>query len=178
MLVRIYDRLYTLNRINVQAVHLIFTASVIHAYNACTGIPEDRDAAAADLEVCCNALRAMGQSFKNATRAHEVIIYLKVELLNRRRAKGKRTQTAIHATAQEAAAKRQHISETTTEKITSTLNQPAIDTSPMNEWAYLKFDTSPQGEPFFGDDTEFDPLFWANFTTVDAGGSAGWFPNE
>jgi hypothetical protein len=76
-LLRIFDRLYTLRRINVQAVHLIFTASLIHVYDACSFSGSDaRDSAAAELEICCYALREMGQQFKNAIRALEVIFYI------------------------------------------------------------------------------------------------------
>ena len=34
-LVQTYRRLYSLRRINVQAVHLVFTATLIHVFTAC-----------------------------------------------------------------------------------------------------------------------------------------------
>ena len=170
-LIRIYDRLYTLNRCNVQMVHLIFTTTVIHVYNACTGLPEDRDSAAQDLEVCCDALRTIGQSFKSANRAHEVIIYLKFELLNRRKANAKRPQPASSHLAEETSLKRHRASG---ESETAAPSQPSLDQSPMNEWAYLNFEPSPLGNPFPADEAELDPLFWANFATVDASDDNSW----
>jgi hypothetical protein len=95
-LIRIFDRLYTLRRICVQAVHMIFTASLIHVFNACGKSNSDvSNSAAAQLEICCYALREMGQQFKHATRALNVTIYLKGELLQRLQSSDKRPLSVI-----------------------------------------------------------------------------------
>lgn len=81
-LVTIYRRLYTARRINIQAVHLIFTASLIHVCNACgSAEPQEKTAAWRDLEVCCQALAEIGQGYKNATRGLEVVKAIQSELL-------------------------------------------------------------------------------------------------
>lgn len=86
-LLKIYRRLYTFRRVNIHAVHLIFTASLIHVYNAC-GSPEHRAQTTAwgDLEVCSQALAEIGQGYSNATRAREVVMNIKSELLRWNRA--------------------------------------------------------------------------------------------
>jgi hypothetical protein len=91
-LLQIYRRLYSFRRINIQAVHLIFTASLIHVLNACEATePSLKNSAWKDLEVCCQALTEMGKGYKNATRALEVISGIKNELLKATRESTKRT---------------------------------------------------------------------------------------
>jgi hypothetical protein len=86
-----YRRLYGFRRINIQAVHLIFTASLIHVLNACQATePSLKNSAWNDLEVCCQALTEMGQGYKNATRALEVVNGIKGELLKVTRENAKR----------------------------------------------------------------------------------------
>ncbi|KAF2799540.1 hypothetical protein K505DRAFT_196071, partial [Melanomma pulvis-pyrius CBS 109.77] len=73
-LLQIYRRLYSFRRINIQAVHLVFTASLIHVLNACEATePTLKNSAWKDLEVCCQALMEMGKGYKNASRALEVV---------------------------------------------------------------------------------------------------------
>lgn len=63
-IIRIYDRLWTLRRINIQAIHHMFTACMVHLYIACTsGSKETHALAVADFEVCCNAIKDTAQSF-------------------------------------------------------------------------------------------------------------------
>lgn len=79
---KIFREQHTLRQTNVQLVHLVFTTSIIHAYNACLS-PSRRPKVAGgydaldDLQVCCQALRDMSQSWENAARALEVIICIK-----------------------------------------------------------------------------------------------------
>lgn len=89
---KIFNRQYTLNKTNVQMVHLVFTASLIHVYNACITIISnmtpshtigDVRQAMDNLQMCCQALRDMGSAWQNSTRALEVIICIKQEWQSR-----------------------------------------------------------------------------------------------
>lgn len=63
-IIRMYDRLWTLRRINIQFIHPMFTAAMVHLYVACTASSHNQEvftAAISDLEICCNALRDVGQ---------------------------------------------------------------------------------------------------------------------
>ena len=63
-LVLIYDRLWTLRRINIQSIHHMFTACMVHLYIACTsGSQETHALAVTDFEVCCNAIKDTAQSY-------------------------------------------------------------------------------------------------------------------
>jgi hypothetical protein len=94
-LLTIYRRLYTVRRVNIQAVHLIFTASLIHVCNACSSVdPQTQTATWQDLEVCCQALEEIGQGYKNAIRGLEVVKSVKSELLRWGKAHSKRGSTA------------------------------------------------------------------------------------
>jgi hypothetical protein len=91
-LLQIYRRLYGLRRINIQAVHLIFTASLIHVLNACEAAePSLRNSAWRDLEVCLQALSELGKGFQSATRALDVVNGIKNELLKASRVGAKRS---------------------------------------------------------------------------------------
>ncbi|KAF2009748.1 hypothetical protein BU24DRAFT_312985, partial [Aaosphaeria arxii CBS 175.79] len=69
-LLQIYRRLYSFRRINIQVVHLIFTASLVHVLNACEAVePSLRNSAWKDLEVCQQALSELSKGYKSATRA-------------------------------------------------------------------------------------------------------------
>lgn len=90
-LLQIYRRLYGLRRINVQAVHLIFTVTLIHVFTACGATDQTRsDIAWKNLEICSQALSEIGLAYRNAARALEVIMGMKSELLRRSRSKTKR----------------------------------------------------------------------------------------
>jgi hypothetical protein len=83
-LIQTYRRLYSLRRINVQAVHLVFTASLIHVFTACAATDLTRSNTAwKNLEICCQALSELGLAFKSASRALEVIMGIKSDLLRR-----------------------------------------------------------------------------------------------
>jgi hypothetical protein len=95
-LVRLYRKQHTLRRTNVQIVHLLFTASLIHIYNTCTSTGEEAQKALSDLQFCCQALTEIGQAYKNSTRALEVLICIKPEWQSKAYAKRlKRTGSAI-----------------------------------------------------------------------------------
>ncbi|POS74199.1 hypothetical protein DHEL01_v207406 [Diaporthe helianthi] len=85
---RCYRKQYTLRHTNVQIVHLIFTASLVHVYNACTcsSSPHESQTPAVavavaldDLQSCCQALGEIGEYYGNATRALDVVILVKRE---------------------------------------------------------------------------------------------------
>lgn len=64
---RLYSRLWTLRRMNIQFIHPMFTASMVHLYIACTSNNREVYAAAvADLKDCCNALKEVAQYFELA----------------------------------------------------------------------------------------------------------------
>ncbi|KAH7083507.1 hypothetical protein BKA63DRAFT_584879 [Paraphoma chrysanthemicola] len=80
MLVRIletYRRQHTLRRVNVQMVHLVFTASLTYVFETCTSTGTRLQTAMTSLQVCTQALTEIGQAFRNATRALELIICIK-----------------------------------------------------------------------------------------------------
>lgn len=90
-LIQTYRRLYSLRRINVQAVHLVFTATLIHVFTACAATdPSRSNTAWKNLEVCCQALSELGLAFRSASRALEVIMGIKSDLLRRSKSNVKR----------------------------------------------------------------------------------------
>lgn len=76
---RCYRKQYYLKYTNVQIVHLIFTASLVHVYNACTCSPQESQEALEDLQFCCQSLGEIGECYGNATRALDVVILVKRE---------------------------------------------------------------------------------------------------
>lgn len=76
---RCYREQYSLKYTNVQIVHLIFTASLVHVYNACTCSPQESQVASEDLQFCCQSLGEIGGYYGNATRALDVVILVKRE---------------------------------------------------------------------------------------------------
>lgn len=80
-LVQKIRRHFSLRRINIQTVHHIFTAMLVHVHNAC--LSEDyqlRNASYRHLEICSQALAEIGQAYKNALRALEIITSIKSDL--------------------------------------------------------------------------------------------------
>lgn len=67
-IVVIYKRLWTLRRINIQGIHPMFTAAMVHLYVASTSKCFDEFAVAvSDLEQCCEAVKDASQAFELAT---------------------------------------------------------------------------------------------------------------
>lgn len=99
-LLKIYRKQHTLRQTNVQIVHLVFTASLIHIYNTCTSTGRESEKAMADLQFCCQSLSEIGQAYKNSTRALEVIICIKREWQNKARTvRLKRPGSLLNGTA-------------------------------------------------------------------------------
>ncbi|CAI7677390.1 unnamed protein product [Penicillium discolor] len=79
-------RHFSLRRVNIQTVHLIFTAMLVHTQSAFLSPDfQMRDTARRQLEICSQALGEIGQAYKNALRALEVITSIKSELLRHER---------------------------------------------------------------------------------------------
>ncbi|KNG48363.1 hypothetical protein TW65_04885 [Stemphylium lycopersici] len=137
-LLQIYRRLFNFRRINIQAVHLIFTASLIHALNACqaTTDPSLRNYAWNDLETCQQALSEMSTGFQSAARALQVVNGIKSELLTATR-KGVKRSAYFGATMNEGelSKKRQRPDgsqrsvSTFTESVDTAQDQPILDPS-------------------------------------------------
>jgi hypothetical protein len=76
-LLQMYQRLYTLRRINITAVHITFTTALVHLFEACNTQYSSSATRHESLQTCCQALSKMGQAYKSASRALEVITCIK-----------------------------------------------------------------------------------------------------
>ena len=146
-LLQTYRRLYGLRRINIQAVHLIFTASLIHVLNACGAAePSLRNSAWKDLEACQQALSELGKGFQSAMRALEVVNSIKTELLKATRKSAKRSAPNVTSVDDEdTATKRRRSSLATTYDI-----------------------DAAQEDTILSPSTNFiDSIFWSELTSLD-----------
>ncbi|KAE8345041.1 hypothetical protein BDV24DRAFT_171008 [Aspergillus arachidicola] len=85
-LIQAMRRNFSLRRVNIHIVHLIFTAMLVHVHNAYLSFDcQIRETAHRQLEICSQALGEIGQAYKNALRALEVIMSIKSDLLRRER---------------------------------------------------------------------------------------------
>lgn len=74
LLLQIYKQWWSLRRMNIQGVHTIFSAALVHLHVACTSETESvRDLAVADLSICCEALSDLSRAFRSAIRALETL---------------------------------------------------------------------------------------------------------
>lgn len=63
-IVGIYKHLWSLRRINIQGIHPMFTAAMVHLYIACTSKGhEEFNAAISDLDICCEAMKDVSKAF-------------------------------------------------------------------------------------------------------------------
>ncbi|KAK2754287.1 hypothetical protein FQN54_007167 [Arachnomyces sp. PD_36] len=70
LFLQLYKQWWSLRRMNIQGVHTIFSAALIHLHVACTSETESiRDLAVADLGLCCEALSDLSRAFGSAVRA-------------------------------------------------------------------------------------------------------------
>ncbi|KAI7554627.1 hypothetical protein KC331_g416 [Hortaea werneckii] len=73
-----YKRHYSLRRINVQVVHIAFTAALILVYAIVSGIKGDfSDDLKVNVDTCCEALAELGETFANANRALDILLAVK-----------------------------------------------------------------------------------------------------
>jgi hypothetical protein len=78
-ILRLYRDRYGLRRLHHQMVHVAMTAAMIHVYQLCvtsSGTPENQKAQTSFL-TCIQALGEMGQTFKSASRALDVVTSLR-----------------------------------------------------------------------------------------------------
>ncbi|KIX00874.1 uncharacterized protein Z518_09939 [Rhinocladiella mackenziei CBS 650.93] len=167
-LVHLYRRLYGLRRINVQAVHLIFTATLVHVFTACGALDQSRSENAwKNLEICCQALSEMGLVFKNAARALEVVMGIKSDLLRRSKSNAKRQNPWNEAQEPgNVSTKKRRPTDASSEfrdvsHATQNQDSSAFDpTFSEPDQAFNFFDTSY-------DDFSLDTLFWMGFNTLE-----------
>ncbi|KAH6629422.1 fungal-specific transcription factor [Boeremia exigua] len=127
-LLQIYRRLYGLRRINIQAVHLVFTASLIHVLNACEAAdPSIRNTAWRDLEVCQQALCDLSKGYHSASRAWEVVNGIQNELLQAKRARAKRSATNESGLEYDTTDSKRHRPSTWERPLVSVMNDTVDD---------------------------------------------------
>lgn len=81
---------------NIHTVHLIFTAALAHVQDAYLSPEESvRNTARKDLQTCFEALSEIGNAYKNALRALEVITCIKADLLRNRQNLLKRSPVGV-----------------------------------------------------------------------------------
>ena len=78
-LLRLYKMQHSLKRINLQAVHIIFTAALVLIHDVCVRPHVESRQSLQELQFCCHALGEIGQYYGSATRALETIILVKSE---------------------------------------------------------------------------------------------------
>lgn len=76
---RCYQRQHSLTRLNIQIVHLIFTASLVFVFDVCSRTYAESKTSLRNLQFCCHSLGEIGHCYGNATRALEVVILVKSE---------------------------------------------------------------------------------------------------
>lgn len=155
-LLQIYRRLYSFRRINIQAVHLIFTTSLIHVLNACEAIePSLKNSAWKDLEVCSQALTEMGKGYKNATRALEVVNGIKMELLKATRESAKRASISAATVEHDHGAAKRRRQSTWDDNSATITNNTMSDDSGDNDTIL-----NPSVNAI-------DSLFWSEVTSLE-----------
>jgi hypothetical protein len=66
---------------NIHTVHLIFTAALVHIHNVFVAPAEDtRTTARSHFRISCQVLLEIGQAYKNALRALEIVTSIKSKL--------------------------------------------------------------------------------------------------
>ncbi|EEP76402.1 predicted protein [Uncinocarpus reesii 1704] len=69
-LLQVYSQTWSLRRMSVQGVHMIFSAALVHLLLACTSnLAPQREIAVANLKACCEALKELSTPFRSASRA-------------------------------------------------------------------------------------------------------------
>ena len=167
-LLRIYRRQYTLRRINVQALHLVFTATLVLVCSACAAIdPYERDSSWKNLEICTQALGEMGQAFKSSNRALEVITLIKAELVKQASSRSKRrSESPAFSDCGPAQIKKRRPTETEQTSTDSLARDPFAQIDALNfegiENLQNLFNVDPN-EVFTA-----DSLLWNDYATIGA----------
>lgn len=77
-LIHHYEQLYTLRRINIQAVSVVFSASLLLLFASLSvGQDDDHTDCVAHLDLCTHALAEMGEYYENATRSLDLLFSIK-----------------------------------------------------------------------------------------------------
>lgn len=78
ILIRAFDRLYSLQRANILLVHIAFTAALILLYATVSekDVGFQRELST-QLDMCCQALAELGNSFENAARTLDILLSVK-----------------------------------------------------------------------------------------------------
>lgn len=167
-LIRIYRRHYTLRRCNVQALHLVFTATLVLVCSACGALdPYERDSSWKSLETCTQALEEMGQAFKSAYRALEVITIIKAELIKQAKVRSKRrSESPSFSEYGPAQIKKRRPTETG-----HTPTDP-LDDDPFTQIDNLNFEGVENLQNLFNIDPNevftADSLLWNDYATIGA----------
>ncbi|OAP65349.1 hypothetical protein AYL99_01321 [Fonsecaea erecta] len=167
-LIQTYRRQYSLRRINVQAVHLVFTATLIHVFTACAATdPVRSNSAWKNLEICCQALSELGLAFKSASRALEVIMGIKSDLLRRSKSNIKRQNPwSDTQDAGPAPAKKRRPTNAESDLLQTHQSPQSQGSSDFGlnlseaDPAFNFFDTSY-------DDFSLETLFWGGYTNLE-----------
>ncbi|EXJ60011.1 hypothetical protein A1O7_04159 [Cladophialophora yegresii CBS 114405] len=168
-LIQTYRRLHSLRRINVQAVHLVFTATLIHVFTACAATdPARSNNAWKNLELCCQALSELGMAFKSASRALEVIMGIKSDLVRRSKSKTKRQSSWDDMPEDTAPVPSKKRRPTNAENDLSQAHQ-----SPQSQGSFDFGLSFGETEPAFSlfdtayDDFSLETLFWGGYNNLE-----------
>ena len=167
-LIRIYRRHYTLRRCNVQALHLVFTATLVLVCSACGALdPYERDNSWKSLEICTQALEEMGQAFKSAYRALEVITIIKAELIKQAQIRSKRrSESPSLSEYGPAQIKKRRPTET------AHASTDSLDDDPFTQIDNLNFEGVENLQNLFNIDPNevftADSLLWNDYATIGA----------
>jgi hypothetical protein len=187
-ILRCYKRQHTLKRVNVQLVHLVFSAALVCTYDVvCNPSSEESSASLRQLQFICHALGEIGQSFGNAQRALEVIILVKSEwqkvvLARRARKAGlKRRSVSVSTESHGSSSKRRHYAYSTTSEGTSA-DSPGGLLLPTPFDAYQMLCDNPTGNPGFADlmatgIAEVGPTQWDDFNLAEFMTPFDWLEN-
>jgi len=116
----------------------------------------------------------MGQQFKNAIRALEVIIYLKGELLKQWRANNKRPMTLTDHQAQDSVSPKRRCPSNDTDDGAQSIIRQTWSQFPITDLGLVNTDDQGECGTILEDDFHLDSLFWADFTTIEMPHNTSW----
>ena len=77
-LIRLYEKNYTLQHINIQAIGIIFSAALVLLFaNISLSQTHDYQTSSTHLDVCSQALSKLGEYFENASRSLDLLLTIK-----------------------------------------------------------------------------------------------------
>ncbi|KAH8691881.1 fungal-specific transcription factor domain-containing protein [Talaromyces proteolyticus] len=146
-LLKVYERQWGLFRVNIQAVKIVFSATLVHLYTIYdnTSTIDHANQALEDLKICCHALCQFSRSWHNALRALQFIVLLKEDM--KKKAASTQLQSSIFGN-HEANFKWQML-EVALKEVKETQQKRQAEFSNaswMEEWSVLS--SSLKGDPF------------------------------